>query len=571
MKPVEANIFGATAAHLTYDIVSIKNNPVNINAMDILLAGSELTIGLIAKTASIPKDGLSGILYDMGYACQPGFDPNTTLPKPSFNGLPKLALISRGGPTEEATCTFRVKLLNAIADGAIAAIIFNSAGQAAIDGATAGADPADAPVGIPGIFISYEDGSMLRAYLQQSSNSASSEYFNRVRVNISRETGIPVVWEFVLIVVVVLLGVSFTISVILHCRLYALRRRYRAEVLARGGDVLPNGTIRMRRTVPKETLSEFPVRIYRQGASSTSDAAAVLPAASASASTPSAIEMKAMTVVSVPEEESNGHSTAEVETIDSDVGGASSPKSHSRPNSISRRSIRSIKALEAAEGLATDTSNVAAVNEAADDTCAICLDEFADGEEIRTLPCHHEFHSECIDPWLTGKSSTCPLCKFECLTSAEDGNADSEVAASSNIDTPRDHVLEFIMGHAWMTARTNYNHDGTNVVDRIGHAFHNAVNRIRGRRIQPFPSTTVPAPSPSGEEAGEMEAAMTRAPMEENGEVPLQIIIPGEDPGTPNVANSSTPPEQHPTAASIPALEEIQRPARTHSRSHPEG
>lgn len=45
------------------------------------------------------------------------------------------------------------------------------------------------------------------------------------------------------------------------------------------------------------------------------------------------------------------------------------------------------------------------------DTCAICLDLFEDGEELRHLACHHEFHTECIDPWLLTRKRTCPLCK----------------------------------------------------------------------------------------------------------------------------------------------------------------
>lgn len=42
--------------------------------------------------------------------------------------------------------------------------------------------------------------------------------------------------------------------------------------------------------------------------------------------------------------------------------------------------------------------------------CSICLSEFTLGEHARELPCHHVFHSACVDEWLQNKNS-CPLCK----------------------------------------------------------------------------------------------------------------------------------------------------------------
>jgi len=47
-----------------------------------------------------------------------------------------------------------------------------------------------------------------------------------------------------------------------------------------------------------------------------------------------------------------------------------------------------------------------------DSNCAICLSDYADGEEIRFLHCGHHFHSDCIMEWLV-KNMTCPFCKKE--------------------------------------------------------------------------------------------------------------------------------------------------------------
>ncbi|CEG83948.1 hypothetical protein RMATCC62417_17810 [Rhizopus microsporus] len=48
--------------------------------------------------------------------------------------------------------------------------------------------------------------------------------------------------------------------------------------------------------------------------------------------------------------------------------------------------------------------------------CAICLDDFVLGKsDVRILPCGHGFCVLCIDPWLTQKSTVCPICKWDCL------------------------------------------------------------------------------------------------------------------------------------------------------------
>jgi hypothetical protein len=43
--------------------------------------------------------------------------------------------------------------------------------------------------------------------------------------------------------------------------------------------------------------------------------------------------------------------------------------------------------------------------------CAICLENFMQGERLRAVPCLHRFHAKCIDHWLISKP-VCPVCKF---------------------------------------------------------------------------------------------------------------------------------------------------------------
>ncbi|KAK9067863.1 hypothetical protein SSX86_011974 [Deinandra increscens subsp. villosa] len=55
-----------------------------------------------------------------------------------------------------------------------------------------------------------------------------------------------------------------------------------------------------------------------------------------------------------------------------------------------------------------------------DAQCYICLVEYEDGDEVRVLPCHHEFHKLCIDKWLKEIHRICPLCRGDvCSLHAE--------------------------------------------------------------------------------------------------------------------------------------------------------
>ncbi|KRT82986.1 zinc finger protein, partial [Oryctes borbonicus] len=46
--------------------------------------------------------------------------------------------------------------------------------------------------------------------------------------------------------------------------------------------------------------------------------------------------------------------------------------------------------------------------------CAVCIEPYKPLEVLRILPCTHEFHKNCIDPWLL-EHRTCPMCKMDIL------------------------------------------------------------------------------------------------------------------------------------------------------------
>jgi hypothetical protein len=53
------------------------------------------------------------------------------------------------------------------------------------------------------------------------------------------------------------------------------------------------------------------------------------------------------------------------------------------------------------------------------DSCAVCLEDFAHLAPVKLLPCAHGFHPECIDPWLNNRSDQCPICKASILEGLE--------------------------------------------------------------------------------------------------------------------------------------------------------
>ncbi|KAG0680872.1 hypothetical protein C6P42_004596 [Pichia californica] len=66
--------------------------------------------------------------------------------------------------------------------------------------------------------------------------------------------------------------------------------------------------------------------------------------------------------------------------------------------------------------------------------CTICLDTFEDDDSVRGLICGHVFHQICIDPWLTTRSASCPICKKDLYIEIPVSTVEGEQQDTENPD-----------------------------------------------------------------------------------------------------------------------------------------
>ena len=72
--------------------------------------------------------------------------------------------------------------------------------------------------------------------------------------------------------------------------------------------------------------------------------------------------------------------------------------------------------------------------------CSICLETYELKDTLTMLPCRHAFHPGCIKPWVTQRSSSCPLCKRPCQKTTADNDVDA-VYSSNESNSPENRYL----------------------------------------------------------------------------------------------------------------------------------
>jgi hypothetical protein len=70
--------------------------------------------------------------------------------------------------------------------------------------------------------------------------------------------------------------------------------------------------------------------------------------------------------------------------------------------------------------------------------CVVCLEDYIDGvSKVMSLPCGHEFHADCITPWLVTRRRTCPICKGDVVRSLSQSYRDRRLRSPSPARTSR--------------------------------------------------------------------------------------------------------------------------------------
>ncbi|PIA97453.1 hypothetical protein CB0940_05472 [Cercospora beticola] len=174
--------------------------------------------------------------------------------------------------------------------------------------------------------------------------------------------------------------------------------------------LLLRSRIRRRRwRAPKSVVERLPVRTYQTMPSSTASTTSI--SSQASATTPLLPASRPISTRSRPRAR-----TA------SDLPQSSG--SHS--DSMASPSLEQIEEKRAA-GLAEWRRRYGGKQR----ECVVCLEEYIDGvSRVMSLPCGHEFHAECITPWLTTRRRTCPICKGDVVRSLARNGASSSAAST---------------------------------------------------------------------------------------------------------------------------------------------
>ncbi|KAF0546062.1 zinc finger domain-containing ubiquitin ligase [Gigaspora margarita] len=408
--------------------------------------------GLVNQIGDYKSGNNKGLLYDRGDGC----NSNLNKSKQGFipSGIRTIGLVSLNN------CTIDEKINNSIKDADTGLIIYlTSSDTNKYDNIT--------NINLLVFTVVDSDHKLLNELrnLSNINRDKSNNLTEALRVTLVTAQPVPVnSWLFAMFAVGGILVTSFFISILIHMRLYRLRRNHQEEIRRqRAADDITG----MRKwTLDQEDIDLLRVFIYSKKTKESRKSTEItkIDDKDNSATINEVDEKNSATINEVDEKNSGDKPNGDVDAKESSTESRSLSHKSSVRSTRSTKSTRSQKAINNAVSLYTSTDSTqnpaGSDNDMAlEETCAICLEDFEDGDKIRELPCHHCYHVECIDPWLTTKSSSCPLCKKDCKPSIG-GNT----SISVNIENERQATQP-------VTNQDSTNANNPNVMLRIGRLF----------------------------------------------------------------------------------------------------